>query len=294
VRQSRGGEEIVCAAQSRRSAKRRTVARADIQGEKAAGRVVEQSRVIAPMLLHLCAIVLLLLANLRVNEASVTGVIIANEAVSSPAVNVAAVDQVHTTNRSGLSDLGSVGGAQNQMEETRREYEESLKTYRELAHKEPDIYLRFVAITLNNLGLLDNAQNRWGEARKEAEEALKIYRELAQKEPETYLPHVAITLNNLGIFDSDKNQMNESRKEYEEALKIYRELAQKEPETYLPYVAATLNNLGILDRAQNRPVEARKVFEEAMKIYEAFAKQYPDQFWPLVERIKKLLTHLPK
>jgi tetratricopeptide (TPR) repeat protein len=121
-----------------------------------------------------------------------------------------------------------------------------------------------------------------------------ISRNKVNQEPETYLPHVAITLNNLGIFDSDKNQMNESRKEYEEALKIYRELALKEPETYLPYVAATLNNLGILDRAQNRPAEARKAFEEAMKIYEAFAKQDPDQFSSPVERIKKLLTHLPK
>jgi hypothetical protein len=154
-RSSHGGEEIVCAAQSRRRAKRRTVARAGIQGEKAAGRVVEQSRVIAPMLLRHCTIVLLVLATLRVNAASVTGVIIANEAVSSPAVNV---DQVHTTNRSGLTDLGSVGGAQNQMEETRGEYEESLKTYRELAKKEPETYLPYVAATLNNLGILDRAQ----------------------------------------------------------------------------------------------------------------------------------------
>jgi len=82
----------------------------------------------APMLLRLCTIVLLVLASLRVNAASVTGVIIANEGASSPAVHVAAVDQIQTTNRSGLTDLGSVGGAQNQMEETRREFEESLKT----------------------------------------------------------------------------------------------------------------------------------------------------------------------
>jgi len=68
------------------------------------------------MLLRPCTIVLLVLASLPVNAASVTSVIIANEAVSSSAVNVAAVDQVHTTNRSGLTDLGSVSGAQNQME----------------------------------------------------------------------------------------------------------------------------------------------------------------------------------
>ena len=61
------------------------------EGEKAAGRVVEQSWVIAPMLMRLYTIVLLVLASLRVNAASVTGVIIASEAVSSPAVNVAAV-----------------------------------------------------------------------------------------------------------------------------------------------------------------------------------------------------------
>jgi hypothetical protein len=66
--------------------------------------------------------------------------------------------------------------------------------YRELAHKEPDIYLRYVAIMLNNLGILEGTPNR-------LEEALKIYRELAQKERETYLPYVAITLNNLGMLD---------------------------------------------------------------------------------------------
>ena len=162
--------------------------------------------------------------SLRVNAASLTGVIITNEATSSSAVDVVAIDQVHTTIRSALAD--TVGDAQNQTEETR---EEALKTYRELAHKEPDIYLRYVAITLNNLGILEDTPNR-------LEEALKIYRELAQKERETYLPYVAITLNNLGMLDSGKNRGNEARKEYAEALKMYRELAEKDPETYLPYV----------------------------------------------------------
>jgi tetratricopeptide (TPR) repeat protein len=236
------------------------------------------------MLSRLFTIVLLAVASLRVNAASLTGVIITNEATSSSAVDVVAIDQVHTTIRNALAD--TVGDAQNQTEETRRE---ALKTYRELAEKEPETYLPDVAATLNDLGIFDSDQNRIEKARKEFEEALKTYRELAHKEPETYLSHVAITLNNLGIFDSDKNQMNEARMEYEEARKIYRELAEKEPETYLPYVAATLNNLGILDRAQNRPEEARKAFEEALKIYKSFAKQDPDQFSPLVERMKKLL-----
>ena len=77
------------------------------------------------MLSRLFTIVLLAVASLRVNAASLTGVIITN-----------------------------------------MEYEEALKIYRELAEKEPETYLPYVAATLNNLGILDRAQNRPEEARK--------------------------------------------------------------------------------------------------------------------------------
>jgi len=70
---------------------------------------------------------------------------------------------------------------QNRMEETRKEHEEALKTYRELAQKEPETYLPEVAQTLNNLGIVDSAQNRAEEARKAFAEAVKIYRELRKK-----------------------------------------------------------------------------------------------------------------
>src|SRR6266403_1980722 len=76
---------------------------------------------------------------------------------------------------------------QNRMEETRKEHEEALKTYRELAQKEPETYLPSVATTLNDLGTIDSDQNRMEAARKEYEETLKIYRLLAQTNPENYL-----------------------------------------------------------------------------------------------------------
>src|SRR5208283_4220461 len=121
-----------------------------------------------PMLSRLFTIVLLAVASLRVNAASLTGVIITNEATSSSAVDVVAIDQVHTTIRSALAD--TVGDAQNQTEETRRE---ALKTYRELAEKEPETYLPDVAATLNDLGIFDSDQNRIEKARKEFEEAVR-------------------------------------------------------------------------------------------------------------------------
>jgi tetratricopeptide (TPR) repeat protein len=134
------------------------------------------------------------------------------------------------------NNLGIPDHEQNRMDDARKDYEETLKTYRELARKDPATYLPDVAMTLNNLGVLDSAQDRMKEARQEYAESLKIYRKLAQKNPEAYLPNVA-ALNNLGALDRDKNRI-------EEALKTYGELGQKDPETYLPYVAITRNNLG--------------------------------------------------
>ena len=150
------------------------------------------------MLRSLCNIVLLALASLRVNATILTALINISDAASSPAVDVAVVDQVHTIYRSALAD--TVGGSQNPTEESRTGIEEALKTYRQLAKKEPETYLPNIAATLNDLGILDTDENRIEKARKEFEEALKIYRQLAHKEPDVYLRYVAITLNNLGVF----------------------------------------------------------------------------------------------
>lgn len=46
---------------------------------------------------------------------------------------------------------------------------------RELAQKNPDTYLFYVATSLNNLGILDREQNRMDEARQAYDDALKIW-----------------------------------------------------------------------------------------------------------------------
>src|SRR6478672_9361149 len=86
--------------------------------------------------------------------------------------------------------LDFLDSAQNRLGEARKESEEALKIYRELAQKEPETYLPYVAATLNNLGILDRAQNRPEEARKAFEEALKIYEAFAKEDPEQFSPHV--------------------------------------------------------------------------------------------------------
>jgi tetratricopeptide (TPR) repeat protein len=64
------------------------------------------------------------------------------------------------------TNLGVSTSDQSRAEESRKEHEEALKTYRELAQKNPENFLPEVARTLNNLGIIDSAQNRTEEARK--------------------------------------------------------------------------------------------------------------------------------
>jgi hypothetical protein len=93
-----------------------------LAGRQCARGRLDDGGVVVSMLLCLRTIVLLMLASLPVNAANVTGVIVTKETARSPAVNVAAVYQIQTRNRSGPIDLGSVGGVQDQTEETRREW----------------------------------------------------------------------------------------------------------------------------------------------------------------------------
>jgi len=228
-------------------------------------------------------------------------------------------------------NLEILGSNQKQMQKGRREYEQALKAYRQLAQGDPETYLPYIALMLSKLGILDSDQNRIEAARNEyeealemyrelvqkdsrtylpllsatlnnlgmldhdrhrIEEALKTYRELAQKNPEIFLPHVALTINNLGILDSDQRETKKAWQEYQQALKMYIGLAEKNPEIYLLHIAMTLNNLGVLDSEENRTQEARREYEEALKIYESFAKQDSIRFSPDVERVKKLLKGL--
>lgn len=181
-----------------------------------------------------------------------------------------------------LNNLGILHRAQNRMEEARKAHEEALKICRQLAEKNPETYLPYVADTLNNLGVLHCDQNRMEDARKAYEEALKIRRQLAEQNPETYLPDVTTTLNNLGNLHRDQNRMEDARQAYEEALKIRRQLAEKNPDAYLPYVARTLNNLGTLHHVQDRMQEARRTYEEALKIHRQLAEKNPETYLPYV------------
>ena len=172
-----------------------------------------------------------------------------------------------------LNNLGVLSSDENRNDDARHQYEEALKTYRQLAQDNPALYLPDVAMLLNNLGVLSRTENRNNEARRQYEEALKIRRQLAQND-RVYLPDVATTLNNLGVLSSDENRKDEARRQFEEALELYRQLAKEKPALYLPRMATMLNNLGIVGRDENRYGEARRQYEEALSVYRQIGRAH--------------------
>ena len=111
-----------------------------------------------------------------------------------------------------LSDLG-------RREEALKAAEEATQNYRELAAKNPDAFLPYLATSLNNLGRDLSDLGRREEALKATEEAVKIRRELAAKNPDAFLPDLAGSLNNLGNMLSELGRREEALKATEEAVR---------------------------------------------------------------------------
>lgn len=154
----------------------------------------------------------------------------------------------------------------NDFEKARSYYEKALHELRMLVEQNPEVYMPYMAKTLNNLGVLLKNTNELQQARAYYGEALKICRGLSRQNPKAYMPEVAACLNNLGILLQETNELPQARVYHEKALKIRRELSRQNPEAYMPDVATSLNNLGILLQKTNELQQARVYHEEALEI----------------------------
>jgi tetratricopeptide (TPR) repeat protein len=218
-------------------------------------------------------------------------------AVTDPERNAQAHDSLGAALMDPISaltahDLEKFDTEQKRMDEARQHYEEALRINRQLAKRDPVIYVPRVAGTLNNLGFIARYQNRIDDARQYYEEAVRIHRQLAKLNSTAQLNVLAATLNNLGNLDRRQNQMDEARQHYEEALKIDRQLEQQAPDKYLADTATTLNNLGAVDQLQHRLDDARRHDEEVLEIYQQLAQQNPDEYLPDVALILDALGKL--
>lgn len=179
-----------------------------------------------------------------------------------------------------LNNLGNLDRMQNRLDAARGHDQAALAIYRQLAKRNPDMYLPYLAVTLNNLGAVVRLQGHLDEARKDYEESLQLNRQLAERNPAKYLPNIALILNEYGRVDASQNRMGDARAHYEEALNIERQLAGQSPGVYLPQLAMTLTNFGVLDAVQQRMDDAQQHYDEALKIERQLAEQNAAVYLP--------------
>ena len=109
--------------------------------------------------------------------------------------------------------------------------EEAARLYRELAARNPDAFLPYLATSLNNLGNALFALGQREEALKAIKEATRHYRELAERNPEAYLPYLATSL---GL----KSHILHALERYEEAAASAEEGLRKLQGHFLRYPQA--------------------------------------------------------
>ena len=64
-----------------------------------------------------------------------------------------------------MNNLANLDRVQNRLGEARNHDEAALAIYRQLAKQNPEVYLPYLAVTLNNLGAVNRLQNQLDEAR---------------------------------------------------------------------------------------------------------------------------------
>ena len=171
----------------------------------------------------------------------------------------------------------------NQFSDARKQYNETLTIYRQLAEDNPAVYQPDVGRTLNNLAILVSSDTaRRLEAETLYTEALTIRRQLAKDNPAVYQPDVATTLNNLAVLVSfDTARRLESETLYTEALTIKRQLAEDNPAVYQPGLGMTLHNLAALIASDTaRRHESETLYTEALTVYRQLAKDNPAVYQP--------------
>ncbi len=171
-------------------------------------------------------------------------------------------------------------------------YEEELEIRESLATKDPNVYLPYVATTLNNLAALYEITNSYDQAESSYFRALEIRESLATRDPNVYLPNVAMTLNNLAILYEVTKRYDQAESGYLRALEIIESLAARDPNVSLPNIAMTLNNLTILYKATNRYDQAESSCLRALDIYESLATKEPNVYLPNVATILNNLAIL--
>ncbi len=174
------------------------------------------------------------------------------------------------------SALGQLG----RLEEAHSAIERATAIRRELAQKDPEVFLLDLAASLNNLGNMLSELGRRDRALEAVVEAVELYRALAKDRPDVFLSNLASSLNNLGKVLSDMGRKEQALEATHEAVEINRVLTKDNSDAFLPSLALGLNNLSADLSDLGRREQAFEAVNEAVQIRRALANDSPDVFLP--------------
>ncbi len=107
---------------------------------------------------------------------------------------------------------------------------------RQLADKNPDVYLPYVADSLENLAILHCVTNRLQDAEEEYKDVLSIRQKIADSNPDAYLHKVAQTLFNMALLYLDRKEYDSAEAAALESLEKYHIMAEKSHAAFDRYV----------------------------------------------------------
>jgi hypothetical protein len=150
--------------------------------------------------------------------------------------------------------------------------------YRELAKRNPAMYLPRVGSALNRLGASYATHKQLQPAEAAFAEARDIFLESSKARPGVYEPHLADALDGLGMIYtmSDPRRVKEAETAYEEELTLRRRLEKNNQDARQSKLAGTLSNLTMLHFLDDQPAKASEEVKEAVSINRERWKTDPD------------------
>ena len=178
-----------------------------------------------------------------------------------------------------LNELGNSLGDLGRREDALAASKLATTIYRELAQDRPNVFLPYLAASLNNESNNHANLRRIEDALSAVVEAGNIYRQLMATQP-IYITKLAIVLSNQSNFFADLRRFEEALTAIQLAISIYRMLDQDNPQTFLPDLAMSLHNQSACMVEVGQYDEALASIEEAVAIRRLLTRTRPDAIFP--------------
>ena len=181
-----------------------------------------------------------------------------------------------------------------QREEALKYAHEAADIYRELVILNRDVYLPYLAMSINNLACdLNDSGKSKEDAFKYAQEAVDIYQELIELNKYAYLPDFAMSINNLANRLSDRGQGKKALEYAQKAIDIRGELVELNRDANLPDLALSLSNFAKLLSDSGQGKKAIEYAQKAVDIRRELVELNRDAHLPnLASSIDNLANRL--